>query len=224
MSAIDPDTPINRLIYTLNTTVVPYFKIGPSTGEITTTGVPLNREKAPIVVFPVHVTDGINTASTLVTVNVLDVNEPPYFPNSPYIGFVPENKATGTPVRYITAFDGDDPKLANGKNSKISYSIDRSSGDAQLDADGGLFSIDSTTGLLTTNGAFNLEEIRRNLTILVRASDEGVPKLSSTTLVTIVVKDISEFPPKFSQDGFVGKVSEDASLGKTSECYRCSLM
>ncbi|XP_028392611.1 protocadherin-like protein [Dendronephthya gigantea] len=213
VSAVDPDTPSNQLVYTLNTTIVPYFNIGSTTGEITTTGVPLNVEKVPVVVFPVHVTDGNSIARALVVVNVLDVNEPPYFPNSPYIGFVPENKPIGTPVRYITAFDDDDPKLANGKNSKISYAIDRSSGETQLDADGGLFSIDSTTGLLTTSGVFNLETIRRNLTILVRASDEGVPKLSSTTLVTIVVEDISEFPPKFSQDGFVGEVAEDVSLG-----------
>jgi hypothetical protein len=213
ISAIDRDTPPTNLIYTINTTTVPYFNIGPITGNITTTGVPLNREKVPVVVFPVYVTDGISIASTFVAVNVVDVNEPPYFPNTPYIGFVPENKPIGTTVRYITAFDDDDPKLADGKNSKISYTIDRSSGQSQVDADGGLFAIDPTTGLLTTTAVFNLENIRRNLTILVRASDEGNPRLSSTTLVTIVVTDISEFPPKFSQDGFVGEVAEDAALG-----------
>ncbi len=213
ISAIDPDTPHTHLIYTLNTTTFPYFYIGPTTGEITTTGVPLNREKVPVVVFPVYVTDGTNTASTFVTVNVIDVNEPPYFPNAPYVGFVSENKPIGTHVRYITAFDDDDPKLADGKNSKISYTIDRSSDEPQIDADGGLFTIDSTTGLLTTTAVFNLESIRRNFTILVRASDDGDPRLSSTVLVTIVVTDVSEFPPKFSQDGFVGQVSEDAILG-----------
>ena len=213
ISAIDPDTPHIHLRYTLNSTTFPYFHIDPATGEITTTGVPLNREKIPVVVFPVYVTDGTNTASAFVVVNVLDVNEPPYFPDPPYSGFVPENEPIGTHVRYVTAFDDDDPKLANGKNSKISYAINRSSGQPQVDADGALFMIDSTTGLLTTTAVFNLESIRRDLTISVRASDDGDPKLSSTTLVTIVVTDISEFPPKFSQDDFVGEVYEDAILG-----------
>lgn len=167
-----------------------------------------------MIVFPVFVTDGTNTASTFVAVNVLDVNEAPYFPNPPYIGFVEENKPIGTSLRYIAAVDDDDPKLAGGKNSKVSYSIDRSSGEPMLDADGGLFVIDSSTGLLNTSVVFNLETIRRNLTILVRAMDDGVPRLSTTTLVTIVVEDISEFPPTFSEDGFVGVVSEDATLGK----------
>ena len=213
ISAIDPDTPHTHLIYTLNSTTFPYFHIDSATGEITTTGVPLNREKIPVVVFPAYVTDGTNTASAFVVVNVLDVNEPPYFPDPPYSGFVPENEPIGTHVRYVTAFDDDDPKLANGKNSKISYAIDRSSGQPQVDADGGLFTIDSTTGLLTTTAVFNLESFRRDLTISVRASDDGDPQLSSTTLVTIVVTDISEFPPTFSQDDFVGEVYEDAILG-----------
>lgn len=212
ISAIDPDTPPTNLIYTLDTTTVPYFNIGRTTGEIFTTGVPLNHEKLPVVVFPVYVTDGTSTASTFVAVSVIDVNEPPYFPNAPYVGFVPENEPVGTTVRYVTAFDEDDPKVADGKNSKVSYSIDVSSGESQLDADGRLFAIDPTTGRLTTTEMFNLENIRRNLTILVRASDEGDPSLSGTTVVTIVVTDVSEFPPKFSQDGFWGEVSEDAVL------------
>ena len=212
--ATDPDTPSSDLIYSLNTTAVPYFTIGPSTGEITTTGVPLDREKVPVVIFPVYASDGSNTASTFVAVDVTDVNEPPYFPNTPYVGFVSENQPIGTTVRYITAFDDDDPKVGDGKNSEISYTIDRNSDDSQLDADGGLFAIDSSTGLLTTNTMFNLESVRRNLTIVVRASDEGNPRRSGTTLVTIVVTDISEFPPKFSQSDFVGEVSEDAVLGK----------
>jgi protocadherin Fat 1/2/3 len=221
MSAIDPDTPHTHLVYTLNSTTFPYFRIDPTTGEITTTGVPLNREKMPVVVFPVYVTDGTNTASAFVVVNVLDVNEPPYFPDSPYIGFVSENEPIGTHVRYITAFDDDDPKLADGKNSRVSYAIDRSSGEPEVDADGELFTIDSTTGLLTTTAVFNLESIRRNLTIIVRASDDGDPKLSSSTFVTIVVTDISEFPPKFSQSGFVGEVSEDAVLGNAVVVIDC---
>lgn len=213
ISAMDSDTPQTHLIYTLDTTTVPYFNIGRTTGEIFTTGVPLNQEKLPVVVFPVYVTDGTRTASTFVAVNVIDVNEPPYFPNAPYLGFVSENEPVGTTVRYVTAFDEDDPKVADGKNSKVSYSIDQSSGVSQLDADGGLFAIDPTTGLLTTTAVFNLEDIRRNLTILVRASDEGDPiSLSGTTLVTIMVTDISEFPPKFSQEDFSGEVSEDAAL------------
>ena len=159
-----------------------------------------------------YVTDGTRTASTFVAVTVIDVNEPPYFPNAPYVGFVSENEPIGTTVRYVTAFDEDDPKVVDGKNSKVSYSIDQSSGGSQLDADGGLFAIDPTTGLLTTTAMFNLEDIRRNLTISVRASDEGDPSLSGTALVTIVVTDISEFPPKFSQEDFAGEVSEDAAL------------
>lgn len=213
ISAVDPDTSLNNLVYTLNTTEVPYFAIGRTTGEISTTGILLDREKIPVIVFPVYVTDGTSKASTFVSVNIVDVNEPPQFPNSPYIGFVAENRPIGTHVRYITAFDADDPKLANGKNSKISYTIDRSSGQSEANADGGLFAIDSTTGLLTTAAVFNLENIRRNLTILVRASDEGDPRLSSVALVTIVVTDVSEFAPKFSHSGFVGEISENAVLG-----------
>lgn len=213
VEAADNDSPDGRLVYSVDSAAAPYFIIGSATGILTTTTTPLDREKTPVVVFAVIVTDGTNKARTFVEVTVLDVNDPPYFPNSPYIAYVKENQPQGTYVRYVTAFDGDDPNANDGRNSDLTYTIDTTTGKLTYDEDGEMFSIDSVTGLIVTDTVFDLERIRRNLTIQVRATDGGTPSLSATAVVTVVIEDVSEFPPKFTARIYREQVAEDAPLG-----------
>ena len=214
VEAIDEDSPAGHLVYTLDSSADPYFLVGSNTGVVTTGTTPLDREKTPVVVFAVSVSDGLNEAKTFVQVTLEDVNESPYFPNSPYVGYVEENQPRGTTVRYVTAFDDDDPNLHDGRNSNITYTIDGNSGKSTIDDDGRMFSVDPTSGLLSTDAVYNLEKIRRNLTVQLRATDGGSPSLYATVLVTIVVVDVSEFAPEFTTRVFREEVSEDATLGE----------
>ena len=49
----------------------------------------------------------------------------------------------------------------------------------------------------------------------VKATDKGVPKMSSQTKVTVTVGDINDNPPKFSQPVYFGSVEEKARYGTT---------
>ena len=61
-----------------------------------------------------------------------------------------------------------------------------------------LLEIDSHTGVLTLSQSL-LEYEYRNLTLVVNASDDGDPSMSTVVPVHIIVDDINDNPPRFSE-------------------------
>ena len=135
-----------------------------------------------------------------------DLNDPPTFPDKPYVGYIKENMPTGTFVRYINGIDLDNPDINGGKNVKLTYELLTNTGDGKL------FSLDNN-GRLVTKVKLDAEQFRRNLSIRIRAWDDGSPRMHGETDVTIVILDENEFPAMFTKRKYEATVPETSPAG-----------
>ncbi|XP_059138740.1 protocadherin Fat 4-like [Physella acuta] len=155
------------------------------------------------LVLKASTASGLVTSGT-VTVSVLDCNDnAPKFGNSYYNYAIFEGTA-GLATSYpITATDPD-----SGNNATIDYSI--LSGNT-----GNVFKYNSNTGILSLASVLDYETTQ-SYTLVLCATDRGTPnKLSSTTLVFITVKDVSEQNPILISPGGTVNITlpEDTAAG-----------
>ncbi|XP_061845642.1 cadherin EGF LAG seven-pass G-type receptor 1 [Colius striatus] len=167
-------------------------------GDIVTL-VQLDREENDLYSIIVEAVDSVvppNTAVTLVTVRVDDVNDnPPVF--SPLIQTklsAPENAAS-LDLGIFSATDQD-----TGVNALISYSLQ--------DDFAGMFHIDSSTAKLMTNKALDRETVD-NYELKIIAADSGRPSLSASLVLNITVEDVNDNPPVFPQKSYSVTVKEN---------------
>ncbi|KAH9514450.1 hypothetical protein Btru_025288 [Bulinus truncatus] len=214
----DPDTPISSLTFTLTNESPPQ-----TNSFFTLNGLNLNnlrtfdRESIPEHNITVTVRDPEgNSAQTVITVKVLDINDnDPTFTSPSYTFTVAEGQPVGTTLGSVTmpqietfncsitikicdfyiwcgliiqATDSDQP---NTPNSAVSYSIVPA-----VDSD--LFTISPSNGQLTTNFVFGYE-VKKQYVIFVKASDNGSPSCASVIPVTINITDINDNVPLFEE-------------------------
>ena len=149
----------------------------------------LDFEEAQLYMLLVLVSDG-NAATAVnvtVSVDVQAVNEfTPTFSMGFYSANVLENSTIGTSVLTVTAIDSD---LSTHKDGEISYSLGG--------PESALFTI-SSSGLLQVVG--NLDrEMQGSYTFTVSASDGGTPVRSSSATVIIILEDVDDNPPMFTE-------------------------
>ena len=143
-------------------------------------------------------------SSICLKIVVLDINDQaPYFPNPPYIGAVEENTSPGTSVIVVQAVDEDDPSTVI--NTKLKYTLD--------DDSNGRFVVDETTALISSTTTFDREKDNNEYNITIRATDQGVPQLSGTTVVTIRIQDANDHKPQFNPKEYTASVPENAYPG-----------
>lgn len=118
----------------------------------------------------------------------------------------------GTFVRYINAIDRDSPNVNGGRNVKLTYELVTNTGQEPHDRDGKLFTVNSD-GKIVTKVELDAEEYRRNLSIRIRAWDDGNPRLWGETDVTIVIRDESEKLAWFRKRHYEATVSESRPPG-----------
>ncbi|XP_029393891.1 protocadherin-23 [Mus pahari] len=124
-------------------------------------------------------------AFTTVAVSIQDRNDnPPRFAQSVYQASVSEGQFYNAHVIQVSATD-----LDRGLNSQIEYSI--VSGNQA-----GAFRIDELSGVILTNSILDYESTS-SYSLIVQATDRGVPRLSGTALVKIQVTDINDNAPVF---------------------------
>ena len=144
-----------------------------------------------------------STSSQAFTINVTDVNEGAVGAISDTDATadeVDENAVAGTTVG-VTA-NAVDPDGAD----TVTYSLD--------DDAGGLFTIDSNTGVVTVDGALDAENATsHSITIRATSSDTSF----STTTLSITVNDVDEFDvgPVADSNAGANTVAEDAIVGTT---------
>ena len=147
-----------------------------------------DRERTPEIHLPVVVSDSgkpPKSGTATVDILILDENDNPPLFNAEYFSFnVKENEAPGTVVDRIAARDPDD-----GENGAVAYAI---LGDPS--GQNGFFIIDKQSGVIKTTKILDRED-QSIYRIHVMASDNGYPRMSSTTQVTIHVNDINDHPP-----------------------------
>ena len=76
------------------------------------------------------------------------------------------------------------------------------------------FKIDPASGVLTVNSGLD-RETKAQFALTVVAKDSGSPSLSASVVVTVIIDDVNDNPPMFSQSIFYGSIREDASTGST---------
>ncbi|XP_048386187.2 neural-cadherin isoform X1 [Stegostoma tigrinum] len=172
----------------------------------------LDREERSIWRFLVLATDengeGLTGFSDVI-VEVLDVNDNlPLFLcafDGCFIGYVSENSPADTSIMEMIATDLDDPKT--GKNAVLTYRIIQN---VRNEINLNLFSINSSTGTVyTVLGSLDREKVNKYL-IVIEARDGG--GLTGTGTATILVTDVNDHAPVFTQDLFRAKVSENTEI------------
>ncbi|KAG5837527.1 hypothetical protein ANANG_G00240250 [Anguilla anguilla] len=199
--ARDPDAgPSGRVRYRLSHS---HFSVDPVRGVVTVTD-GLDREKSPSYVFSVVAADQGDpprSAAVVVNVTVTDVNDcPPLLTPESITLSLPEN-APDLPqvIHQVLAVDED-----LGVNSQLTFSI--AGGNEE-----GLFSL-SPDGTLRLLRALDRERRPRH-TLHVAAVDSGVPPLTGTATVLILVDDLNDNRPAFARDAFSAAVHEDVPVG-----------
>ncbi|XP_055386024.1 protein dachsous [Condylostylus longicornis] len=178
-----------------------YFSIDPSTGSIRIANL-LDHETKSQVLLNVLATFGNPSTygHTQVNVDIEDINDNvPEFESNMIRISVPENTSLGIPIYSANAYDKD-----SGKSGIITYSIAKVSST-------NLFSIDSHSGHITLSQHLDFEISQRH-SLIVTASDSGVPKLSANLTVLIEVQDVNDNAPQFEKNEYSIRVLESMPI------------
>ncbi|XP_040107285.1 protocadherin-23 [Oryx dammah] len=124
-------------------------------------------------------------AYSKVAVFIQDLNDhPPHFEQSVYQVSVSEGQFYNHHIVQVFATD-----LDSGSNGLIEYSI--LSGNQ-----GNVFQMDLLSGVLTANVILDYE-YTSTYSLIVQATDKGIPRLSDTTVIKIQVIDVNDNAPTF---------------------------
>ncbi|XP_074673251.1 protocadherin Fat 4-like isoform X1 [Strix aluco] len=189
-AATDEDIGYNAVIHYTIIGETSLFHVGELSGNITTLQ-PLDYERHSQYTFILkafnpgepYLQDTAN-----ITVTVEDVNEEgPIFDKPSYYQILLDNSTVGTLVVDINARDE-----SKGYDEGIFYNI--SGGNSE-----GLFSLSSATGVLTLTRDLSKQTVPLYYSLLVTATDSGVPPLSTSVKVTVTIAPMNISLPVFSE-------------------------
>ncbi|XP_077387468.1 protocadherin alpha-2-like isoform X23 [Festucalex cinctus] len=179
------------------------FAIDSVTGEITVNG-ELDHEKGNAVEIRVQAKDkGLNSRAShcKILLEIIDINDnPPKISVTSLVDAVREDAPLDTMVGLLTVKDND-----TDKNGVVNVQI----------IEPVPFKIKNTYKnhySLVVDGALDREQVSK-YNITITASDEGVPSLSSSTVITVHVSDINDNPPRFGEPVIHIFVKENSPAG-----------
>ncbi|KAM8732220.1 protocadherin alpha-5-like isoform 13-T13 [Acanthopagrus schlegelii] len=179
------------------------FAIHALTGEITVRG-ELDHEKSNAVELRVQAKDkGPNPRAShcKVLIEITDVNDnPPEISVTSLVNVVKEDAPVNTMVGLITVRDND-----ADKNGVVQVRI----------VDSVPFKIKNTYKnhySLVVDGPLDRERASQ-YNITITATDEGVPPLSGTSVITVHVSDVNDNPPRFKEPVINIFVKENSPVG-----------
>lgn len=193
-----------------------YFSIEPASGNIRIAR-PLDHEAKAQVLLNIQATSGEPPVygHTQVNIEVEDVNDnAPEFETSMVRISVPENAELGTPVFAAHAHDKD-----SGSSGQVTYSI-TGNANANVTQPGrgkaqptgaALFAIDARSGHLVLSRHLDYETAQRH-SLIVTATDGGLPPLSADLTILVDVQDVNDNPPVFERDEYAVNVSESRAI------------
>ncbi|KAI1240359.1 hypothetical protein IHE44_0008776 [Lamprotornis superbus] len=200
--ATDADIGYNAIIHYTITGETTSFHVGELSGDIATLQ-PLDYETHSQYIFILkafnpgepHLQDTAN-----ITVTVEDVNEEgPKFDQSSYYKILLDNSTAGTLVVDINARDE-----GKGYDEGIFYNI--SGGNSE-----GLFNLSSTTGELKLTRDLSKQTVPLYYSLNVTATDWGLPPLSTSVKVTVMIAPLDVSFPVFLEEAYhPAPVSEKA--------------
>ncbi|XP_034024273.1 protocadherin Fat 4 [Thalassophryne amazonica] len=164
----------------------------------------LDRERESNYTFFVTAEDRGNisrSGTAVVTVTVLDINDcaPMFSPETLIIHVMEDEVDVSLLTHQVLALDDD-----TGVNSQLTYVIQAEDGD-------GLFTLTPTGIFQILN---HLDREKESLYIIsIIAVDSGLPPLTGTLTMHIIVDDINDNHPVFAEDVYNTIVSEDSPTG-----------
>ena len=219
--SVPENSPIGTLIATLNATDLDegvygeitfsfshlsdmmggVFEISPLSGEVRVAGI-IDYEEASTHELDVQAKDGGGQASHCkLVIDVIDVND-----NKPVIEIksasanVAEDSKPGTMVALINVYD-----LDTGSSGRVTCTIPE-------DVPFKLVSEVKNYFMLVTDGILD-REFQSEYNITVTATDAGSPSLSGLKVLKIVVTDINDNPPTFTQKEYDANILENQPVG-----------
>ncbi|KAJ3658411.1 hypothetical protein Zmor_010149 [Zophobas morio] len=179
-----------------------FFRIDSSTGVIKTAA-PLDHETRSNVLLNIQATNGDPPVygHTQVNIEIQDVNDnAPEFESNVVRISVPENVDTGIALYAAHARDKD-----SGANGVVRYKI------VNNGATGGLFNVDPKLGHLTLTRHLDYETTQRH-SLIITATDTGIPPLSANLTVLVEVQDVNDNPPVFERNEYSKTVEESRAV------------
>lgn len=168
---------------------------------------PLDREVQPNYTLSVVATDTGTPplhASRTIDLVVTDINDnAPEFGRQIYHANVMEVSDPGTSVIQVVSSDKDE-----GNNSAITYSLEDSP-----ESHSSWFQIDVHSGLVTTRTHVDCETDPVPK-LIVMATDNGFPPLSSSATVLVTIHDVNDNEPIFDQSFYNVSVAENEVEGR----------
>ncbi|KAJ7405115.1 Protocadherin Fat 3 [Willisornis vidua] len=175
------------------------FKISPTSGVLSTTGIPFDREQQESFDVVIEVT-GENKPSVVahivVKVTVEDVNDnAPFFVNLPYYAVVKVDSETGHVIQRVTAVDKD-----TGRNGEVHYYLKEHHEHFQIDP----------AGEISLKKKFEPDTLNKEYLVTVVAKDGGEPAFSAEVIVPITV--MSKAMPVFEKSFYSAEIPENIQL------------
>lgn len=175
------------------------FKISQTSGVISTTGIPFDREAQDTFDIVVEVTREGNSedrAHVLVTVTVEDVNDnKPMFVNLPYHALVQVDAEEGQVIRQVTAVDKD-----SGANADLRYLLKNHQEHFQI----------NPSGAISLKKKFDADSLNTDFVVVVMATDNGEVALSAEVEVPITV--VNKAMPVFEKPFYSIEIPENIQL------------
>ena len=203
-TANDGDATNNAITYSLLDNDGGRFAVNSTTGVVTVAGAIDREVDGPSRNITVRATstDGSFT-DQIIAISINDLDEfdaTATVDGDGSVNAVDENAAVGTPVG-ITASASD----ADATNNTITYSLD--------DNDGGRFTINSATGVITVAGAIDREVDGASRIITVRSTSSDAS--FTTAVFAIGINDVDEFDVTTPTDSDVAAnfVNENSVIG-----------
>ena len=207
ITATDPDIGGNALItYSLmDGPVSNNFTINATTGQISFAVLPDHEALGPMnfIQVVIRASDpGGREGQTSLVVSISDLNDNyPIFSSTQYTGSVVEHSEEDDNIVHVMATDADD--LRNGQ---IFYTL---FGDRN-------FAVVRETGVVYAVAVLDREQ-QSSYALTVEARDMGAPSLATNVTVNIVVTDINDNRPEFSQSLYQVEVLESVQVNSLVE-------
>ena len=193
ITATDDDFPNGNVNYVI-VNIDRHFSIGQNNGEILVVS-QLDREQRDFYSFVVRAELSVSSVEVVVNITIADVNdEAPVFRQSYIINNLTSMNEIGDLVVTVAA---EDPDL--GENGQVTYTLQNNS----------FFAINETTGVLSVDAVL---QPNLDLSLVVYATDNGNPELTSSTTIRIYVQP-SPVGVRFTRMNYIFVVEENQPRG-----------
>ncbi|XP_070544624.1 protocadherin Fat 4-like isoform X2 [Ptychodera flava] len=200
------DADQDSLTYSISQPTNAVFGIGGVSGQLTVIGA-VDREKKDLYELVVTVTDGVHSATSNVTVEILDENDnSPVFDKLEYSGNVTEDAENGIEILQVKAVDAD-----LDSNAEVVYAVLATDGNG-----GDIFDIHGNNGSIFISDNSGLDfEIRSSYIIIVQATDQPIEGQNRSTVMNafVTVVDVNDVMPSFAQSAYNTSINEAVAIG-----------